>query len=909
MAIAYNGNYDILVAVIPAKVNYDVPVTMGDYSNDQARIKVEINCPSNNPLSPGDITKFNGITFKDSQGNVLTPTYIWSDPIAQVLPAGSGKWEGTFYFDNPTGPNYNLAPDNNYEIILNNIESNLSGAETITIPNVEVGQLIHTNNPPCAPNQNVSFDITKFNNSFCGEAEWILRYQTLNVTPGCVDDMVWNFESNALCTPDTTFYDDGQFCSATNSIKRCWSIEYNGAEIFYHKLEDAYDASNFIQVINIISKCIASNRPGDPDPTEDPCFPDPFQGLVISSSDPSDCATHDGALEFEFTGSTASLPITTVLSGPPANPTSTQIVHNTYGPVSATNMQAGGYFYTCTDALGCVTTGQTALECSQPPIRVYGCMDPTALNYNPAAVADCTNNTPSGITNYGDIDCCLYCNLSVSVSSITTTAYNQSTGTISMLITDTVANSAPYQWSFANAGGNIISNGVSNSLAALNQDATISGLGVGIYTFTVTSSIGCFASEITIEIISDAPIYGCTDPSACNYDSTAQVDDSSCIYPMGCNNWCPGDPGSAIMTLDDCGECLDPSDPNYNSCEGCTDPSAINYDPNATVSCTDCCMEMTLNTDCETEEEIQLTLGTPFWDQSDFNAAIATITHSGVVFDTILLSHLDLTQQPLSLVPMVNGVATGIVNGQYCVKLELNLKATQPWAGAITVSGNSQYQFEECFVSLCDIICDLLKAAVKVSIDNCTPGAVSTFLTAYSYFVGLQNLIHCGDGSYITSIISQIESLLGTITGSNTTVCDPNCTEYDICDLISLGSQYAGQLEVYNACVDHAEEDFQLAIAIHDLLNQSTYEDCLTEDEICILKMKIHSIISQCCPPQEAPTNDCIALSSGVYNPNQSYAIGDVVMYQGVYYTANTNGQLFPPPDPKWDLCEQTQTL
>ncbi len=64
---------------------------------------------------------------------------------------------------------------------------------------------------------------------------------------------------------------------------------------------------------------------------------------------------------------------------------------------------------------------------------------------------------------------------------------------------------------------------------------------------------------------------GCTDPTACNYDDTADVDDSSCILPDGCTDEtaCNFDPAA---TCDD-GSCILP--------DGCTDDTACNYDPNA----------------------------------------------------------------------------------------------------------------------------------------------------------------------------------------------------------------------------------------------------------------------------------------------------------------------------------------
>jgi hypothetical protein len=53
-----------------------------------------------------------------------------------------------------------------------------------------------------------------------------------------------------------------------------------------------------------------------------------------------------------------------------------------------------------------------------------------------------------------------------------------------------------------------------------------------------------------------APVYGCTDMSACNYDQGATDDDGSC---------------------------------EYESCSGCMDMGADNYDMDATIPCDGCC--------------------------------------------------------------------------------------------------------------------------------------------------------------------------------------------------------------------------------------------------------------------------------------------------------------------------------
>lgn len=79
--------------------------------------------------------------------------------------------------------------------------------------------------------------------------------------------------------------------------------------------------------------------------------------------------------------------------------------------------------------------------------------------------------------------------------------------------------------------------------------------------------------------------FGCTDPSACNYDPLAICDDFSCTYPgctyvNACNyNASAGCDDGSCLFLDACGNC------GGSDTAGCTDPGADNYDP--TASCDD----------------------------------------------------------------------------------------------------------------------------------------------------------------------------------------------------------------------------------------------------------------------------------------------------------------------------------
>ena len=66
--------------------------------------------------------------------------------------------------------------------------------------------------------------------------------------------------------------------------------------------------------------------------------------------------------------------------------------------------------------------------------------------------------------------------------------------------------------------------------------SSIDSLSAGQYTLTVTDCNGCTGSA-TFTVNSVLPIPGCTDPTAFNYDSLANVDDGSCIpVILGCTD-------------------------------------------------------------------------------------------------------------------------------------------------------------------------------------------------------------------------------------------------------------------------------------------------------------------------------------------------------------------------------------
>jgi len=248
-----------------------------------------------------------------------------------------------------------------------------------------------------------------------------------------------------------------------------------------------------------------------------------------------------------------------------------------------TSLCSGVYTLTVTDAVGCTTD-------STFTIGLLGCVDPTALNYNPNAVWDdgtciynvygCTDSTScnynllatiddgscNGIVgctdslsvNYNplascDDSSCFQCDLSFSVLSSPPSSSSICDGWVSVIMLQTSYLPVTYLW---NTGSN---------------QSYILNICSGVYTITVTDAYGC-SVDTTINV--GNVVLGCTDSTATNYDPTATVDDGSCMYPVyGCMdstalNYNP------LATIDDgtCTYCV----------YGCTDLNANNYNSSAT---------------------------------------------------------------------------------------------------------------------------------------------------------------------------------------------------------------------------------------------------------------------------------------------------------------------------------------
>ncbi|MDA0980539.1 MAG: hypothetical protein O2852_04205, partial [Bacteroidetes bacterium] len=113
-------------------------------------------------------------------------------------------------------------------------------------------------------------------------------------------------------------------------------------------------------------------------------------------------------------------------------------------------------------------------------------------------------------------------------------------------------------------------------------------------TFTVVDDCGNSSTFVQIIVFTEI-VAGCTDENACNYDSSANQADGSCVYPLfgyDCAGNCLNDDNSnGICDELEISGCMDITNPGYNpsaniddgSClvGGCVIPYACNYDVDA----------------------------------------------------------------------------------------------------------------------------------------------------------------------------------------------------------------------------------------------------------------------------------------------------------------------------------------
>ena len=258
-----------------------------------------------------------------------------------------------------------------------------------------------------------------------------------------------------------------------------------------------------------------------------------------------------------------------------------------------------------------LNTGVSTLD-SYPTNAVpgAGCMDPTACNYDPEATSDngsCVNDDVCGICG-GDGSSCTgctdpsSCNYDSSATVDDGSCIGNGVDITFTILTDNYPGETT--WSVTDAAGATIMSGgtYSGSGTTYTQTACVE---TGCYNVTINDSYGdgicCaygtgsysitsdgitlvtggeFASTETTNFCvtaggTDTP--GCTDSTACNYDSSATIDDGSCESTS-----CAGCTDSTACNYDSTATINDGSCES-TSCAGCTDSAACNYDATSTI--------------------------------------------------------------------------------------------------------------------------------------------------------------------------------------------------------------------------------------------------------------------------------------------------------------------------------------
>ena len=279
-----------------------------------------------------------------------------------------------------------------------------------------------------------------------------------------------------------------------------------------------------------------------------------------------------------------------------------------------------GSGFGCTDANACNFDPEATTDDGSCDFSCTGCTDPTACNYDPSATIDdgsCVTADP--------VDGCPTCDYPLNIieagliggaaGTAVSTAASGTLGAIDVALNWTNVTgdnswAADMQIEIGLPDGSCVAIGGYNVVSECTDlgnyavvwppewqvttsgtyttsvDLSAAGLaGTGLWSFTVLNGYttgGGSDYDVTLTLnglctSDNIDISGCTDPSACNYNALANVDDGSCEFascsgctdPAACNY-------NAGATTDD-GSC------EFTSCAGCTEIFACNYDATATI--------------------------------------------------------------------------------------------------------------------------------------------------------------------------------------------------------------------------------------------------------------------------------------------------------------------------------------
>lgn len=173
-------------------------------------------------------------------------------------------------------------------------------------------------------------------------------------------------------------------------------------------------------------------------------------------------------------------------------------------------------------------------DCNEVP--VYGCQDPEALNFDPAATSDSGNCVY--LPECGDLNF-----VSLSSTSVVDSIFGgfAAQGQFTGQDGNPVALTTLYDNDGAYTAFGCMDDGCYNFVVLSNGwyggsiSVSVNGAFDSSYALDSTANYGLFAFGLGVDDC-ETFIPGCTDPEASNYFAEATEDDGSCIYPISCND-------------------------------------------------------------------------------------------------------------------------------------------------------------------------------------------------------------------------------------------------------------------------------------------------------------------------------------------------------------------------------------
>jgi hypothetical protein len=225
----------------------------------------------------------------------------------------------------------------------------------------------------------------------------------------------------------------------------------------------------------------------------------------------------------------------------------------------------------CTDASASNYNPYATIDDGSCVAWTFGCTNPIALNYNSAANADdgsciIEGCTDASATNYDpsatiDNSTCTYCNGAGSTMASLYICTFSNGNQVELQIVDDEGNEVYYATGLNNGAiiyaSICLQPGVCYTANMINNTGPF-GWYNGYFwvnaggTQIINAHPGANQQFASVQFSIDGtcgPVFGCTDPTAVNYNAEANMEDGSCVYPT----------------------------------VGCTDPEAVNFDPLAAV--------------------------------------------------------------------------------------------------------------------------------------------------------------------------------------------------------------------------------------------------------------------------------------------------------------------------------------